>query len=197
MTLNCKSTSYVARTKTDRQESLRYLISYPFILSATLHSYAGLLCFYLSQPAATRQFGQKTAAATGGASSDTNSESDEESSNGGDRSFPSLRHPQSGPITAESLGMSERLLRNALTHFEKALEREKETHGRAEAQDDDEVADSTVEQDHQAKLRLAHGTAKVSQMFIDEVSVRGAQPYGKLTVHTLDQCITARGAIRR
>lgn len=74
--------------------------------------------------------------------------------------------------------MNERLLRNALTHFEKALEREKETHGRAEARDDAEAAESTVEQDHQAKLRLAHGTAKVSQMFIDEVSIWGSQPKG-------------------
>lgn len=83
--------------------------------------------------------------------------------------------------------MNERLLRNALTHFTKALEREKETHGTAELSDDREATELTKEQDYQAKLRMAHGTAKVSQMFIDEVSVQRCQMRQKLIIQHLDR----------
>jgi hypothetical protein len=66
--------------------------------------------------------------------------------------------------------MNERLLRNASAHFTKALERERETHGVDGLQDDERIAESGIEHDLKVKLRMAHGTAKVSQTFIDEVS---------------------------
>ena len=173
------SPAFFQKFKLTSIKSRSYLISYPFILAATLHAYAGLLCFYLSQPAATRQFGQKTASAFRGAAGNTNTDTDEVTSNDSDRSLSSTsRHHQAGPITAESLGMNERLLRNALTHFEKALEREMETYGTAGPVDDGENAQTALEQDHRAKLRLAHGTAKVSQTFIDEVSTQRSQSDG-------------------
>lgn len=35
--------------------TIRYLPAYPYILSAPLHTYAGLICFYLAQPPSARQ----------------------------------------------------------------------------------------------------------------------------------------------
>lgn len=69
------------------------------------------------------------------------------------------------------MGMDERLLRNARTHFEKALEREKEKLAAARKPDDGKAGNSAVEQDERDKMSLMHGTAKVSRKFIQEVSV--------------------------
>lgn len=69
--------------------------------------------------------------------------------------------------------MNERMLRNALGHFGKALAREKEVHALREghnAEDEREkVGEALGEGDVKDTLRMKHGTAKVAQTFIDEV----------------------------
>lgn len=145
-----------------------YLMSYPYILSATLHSYAGLLCFYLSQPVATRQFQHRPINTTHPSQAYPDSDTDDNASTGSDDSA-TTHQPKDGRFTADSLGLNERLLRNASAHFSKALAREKETQGVDVLQDDERIAESGIERDLKIKLRMAHGTAKVSQMFIDEV----------------------------
>jgi hypothetical protein len=151
----------------------------PFILSASLHCYAGLLCFYLSQSIERRRSAEKSHNESHNPSH-PNSASDDESSNESDRSI--TPQPRRGPDTAESLNMNERLLRNAYTHFTKALEREKEKLVAARVRDDGKAGNSVGEQDERDKMRLGHGTAKVSRKFIREVSVLNVRLSAELTV---------------
>lgn len=142
-------------------------MSYPYILSATLHSYAGLLCFYLSQPVATSQF-QHGPTNTTRPSAYPDSDTDDVSNESDDSA--TTHRLNDGRITADSLGLNERLLRNASAHFTKALTREKEMHGVDGLHDDKRIAESGIDPELKVRLRMAHGTAKVSQTFIEEVS---------------------------
>jgi len=48
----------------------RYLPSYPYILSAPLHTYAGLLAFYLAQPISRRSQKHRESSMAGSDDSD-------------------------------------------------------------------------------------------------------------------------------
>ncbi|KAJ9110310.1 hypothetical protein QFC19_001713 [Naganishia cerealis] len=141
-----------------------YLISYPYILSATLHSYAGLLCFYLSQPAATREFSCDLATVD-----DRSRESSSSVEDDSDNAIDSYR-PRNGSITAEALHMDERMLRNASIHFSKALETEKDAQGLEHSQEGDHGSlQPIMKAQTWETVAPKHGTAKVAKSFLDKI----------------------------
>ncbi|KAJ9098184.1 hypothetical protein QFC21_004513 [Naganishia friedmannii] len=144
-----------------------YLISYPYILSASLHSYAGMLCFYLSQPTTTREFSRNLFDKDNDSSlsRETSSEMDDDT----DDAVNSYK-ARSRPITAEDLQMDERMLRNASNHFTKALDTETDAQGLEQPQQEDDgyLRPLRIE-DAFGRKGSKHGTAKVAQTFLDKI----------------------------
>jgi hypothetical protein len=100
--------------------------------------------------------------------------------------------------------MNERMLRNALGHFGKALAREKEVHALREgyhaADESRKVGDALGDGDVKDKLRMKHGTAKVAQTFIDEVGAPLLCPASRadaiIRFSFADKFAVARGSVR-
>lgn len=77
---------------------------------------------------------------------------------------------RNSPITAETLQMDERMLRNASNHFTKALDTEKDAHGLEDTQQEDDGYLRPIRNEEALGRKVSnHGTAKVAQTFLDKV----------------------------